>query len=97
MVPGVAFHPHRGGPAPFLLVDLGDRGLRDRELRRSDEFIDPVGLALVEGVVDGGEEDLLWGELVVGLVADQFVETGGQVRDAQVAELLVVDLECKKF
>jgi hypothetical protein len=49
-----------------------------------------VGLALGQGVVHGGEEDLLGGELIIGLVGDEFLKPGRQVRDAQGPELLVV-------
>lgn len=51
-----------------------------------------MGLTLVQSVIDGGEEDLLRGELVVGLIAYELLESGGHVRDAQAAELLVIDL-----
>jgi len=39
-----------------------------------------VGTALFECVIDGGEEDLLGGELVIGPVGDQFLEPYSQVR-----------------
>ena len=56
----------------------------------ADQFVDPVGPACFEGIVDGGEEQLLGCERVVVLVADQFLEAGGHVGDPQGPELVVV-------
>lgn len=88
---GVALNPHRGDPASFVVEDLGGRDLRDGEPGGPDEPVGPVGPTLFEGVVHGGEDDLVGGELVVGFVGNQFLEPYGQVRDAQGPELLMVD------
>ena len=46
--------------------------------------------ALQQGVIDGGEEELLGGEGVVVLVFDELLEAGGDVGYAQGAELVVI-------
>lgn len=91
VVGGVASHPDRGDPAPVTVVDLRDRRARDREPASANQFVDLVDPALFERVVDGGQEQLLRGEGVVGLVADEFFEPSRYVRDPQGPELVVVD------
>lgn len=66
-------------------------GVRDGEPGAADQFVDPVCSALFQGVVDGGEEQLLGGENVIGLICQELLEGGGHVGDAQGPELVVVD------
>ena len=68
----VASHPHRGESAALVVVDLSDGGLRDGEPGSTDEFIDPVCPALIQGIIDSSKEELFRGELIVGLIGNQF-------------------------
>jgi hypothetical protein len=71
---GVAPHPDRVDPAPFAVVDLGDRGLGDRELCGTDQLLDLVDPPRFQRVIDCGQEQLLGSQVVVGLVVDEFLE-----------------------
>jgi hypothetical protein len=57
----------------------------------ADEFVDLVDAPGLEGVVDGGEEQLLGGEGVVGFVLDELFQSGGDVGDAKGPELVLID------
>jgi hypothetical protein len=50
--------------------------------------VDATASAVVEGVVHGGEEQLLRGQLIVALIADEFLEPGRRVRDPQGRSIL---------
>jgi hypothetical protein len=90
-VVGVASHADRVDPTTFAVVDLGDGGCGDREPRGADQLLDLVDPSGLQRVVDRGEEQFLGGEVVVGLVVDEFLESGRDVGDAQGAELVVAD------
>jgi hypothetical protein len=58
------------------------------------DLVRPPGF---EGVVNSGQQDLFWGELVVGFISDDFFEPCRDVRDPKLAELFVVGAgECHR-
>ena len=59
VVGGIASHADRGDAAAVAVVDLGDGRARDRERGLADELVHFVDAPRLEGVVDGGEEQLL--------------------------------------
>ena len=67
---GVAVHPNGGDAAPVAVVDFRDGRPGNSKLRLADQSLDLVHPPGFQRVVDGGEEQLLRGEGVVGFVLD---------------------------